>query len=93
MEEPELPDEGCELPDISQEYFEKIISLCREHDIQLILYAAPYGYENEEGYERYVNRQKINITLEAYLEKKARGSYNKLGKLIERRRRYVVSNL
>ena len=70
MEEPELPDEGCELPDISQEYFEKIISLCREHDIQLILYAAPYGYENEEGYERYVNRQKINITLEAYLEKK-----------------------
>ena len=70
MEEPALPDEGRKIPDISYEYFEKIIALCREHDIQLILYAAPYGYENEAGYEKYMKRQKINITLESYLEKK-----------------------
>lgn len=70
MEDPELPDEGRKLPDIACQYFEKIISTCEDNDIQLILYAAPFGYENGEGVDRYMDRQRISVALEIYLEKR-----------------------
>lgn len=65
MEEPELPTEGRDLPGNVPAYLEKIIELCKEHDIQLILYTAPYGYADESA-ESFANKQSINITLKTY---------------------------
>lgn len=65
MEEPELPTEGRELPEVVTEYFTKIVELCEENDIQLVLFTAPYGYI--DNFEGYLNRQKISVTLETYL--------------------------
>lgn len=70
MEEPELPKEGRKISDTVYEYFEKIVELCRENDVQPVLFTVPYGYENEDEFESYMKRQKVNITLESYLAKK-----------------------
>lgn len=65
MNEPELPGAGREIPEVVQEYLEKIIALCEENKIELILFTAPYGYQDD--LKGYLNKQKINITLESYL--------------------------
>ncbi len=69
MDEPELPQKGRKLPQSVQEYLEKIIALCEENGISLVLYTAPYGYE-EGGQEKYLRKQMINLTLEKYLEER-----------------------
>lgn len=70
MEEPELPKEGREIADKTYEYFEKVVKLCEENDIQLILFTAPYGYKNEKKFESYMDKQKVCVTLESYLAEK-----------------------
>lgn len=76
MEEPELPLEGSKLPEVVSEYFEKIISLCQENDIKLILFTAPYGYANENEKNGYMKKQGINITLENDLAKRGIPYFN-----------------
>lgn len=66
MEEPELPAEGRELPEVVSEYFEKIVKLCEDNDIELVLFTAPYGYK--DNLEGYMSKQKISVTLESYLD-------------------------
>lgn len=70
MQEPVLPENGREIADVVYEYFEKIIALCEENNIQLVLYAAPYGYEKPEDLEGYLERQRVSVTLKSYLRKK-----------------------
>lgn len=66
MEEPELPEDGREIPDVVYEYLEKVIALCEENEIQLVLFTAPYGYDDD--LKGYLKKQQINETLESYLE-------------------------
>lgn len=63
IEEPELPTEGRELPETTREYFEKIVELCDENGIELVLFTAPYSYSGD-GYDSYMNKQKISVALE-----------------------------
>lgn len=67
MKEPEIPVIGCPLPEYSVLYFQKIMDLCRENGIQVVLYSAPYNY-NEESYEGVIWRQQINFALKPYCE-------------------------
>lgn len=69
MEEHRLPEEGCEIPELALEYFEKIVELCKEHDIKLIVYSVPYGY-NDDMKELYEYTKKITVTVEGYLSKR-----------------------
>ncbi len=64
QEEPELSDMPWRMSKSIRKYLKKIRKLCDENDIQLIIYAAPYGIEDD--YEHYVARQAINNTLEKY---------------------------
>lgn len=66
FEEPTLPDEGRELPDTFYEYFDMILKICEEEDIQIVVYTAPYGYEGKE--ENFLKKQSLNYTLAEYLE-------------------------
>lgn len=70
MKEPRLPKKGGKISDTVYEYFEKIETLCQKNDIQLVLFTAPYGYENETAFKSYMKKQRINITLESYLAQK-----------------------
>lgn len=67
MEEPPLAQEATALPENVTVYFEKIIDLCRENEIELVLYTAPYGCEPGDNTKGYLKRQGINLTLESYL--------------------------
>lgn len=68
LENPGLPGEAAGIPDISLEYLDKIIDLCREHDAQFVMFAIPFGIEKDQ--ERYDRRQGLNLTLEQVLEEK-----------------------
>jgi hypothetical protein len=60
-----IPDETGDIPEVSLEYLEKIIELCQEKGIKLVLYEAPYSVETDEtGYQ---NRHKVTNALEQYL--------------------------
>lgn len=67
QEEPELPDTATELSETVTEYLDKIIGLCEEKSIPLVMYAAPYGVEDGDE-ETFAKRQGVSITLETYLE-------------------------
>lgn len=68
MEEPELPQdaEDRKLPGNVETYLKKIIKLCEENKIQLILYAAPYSWKSKQ--ENFFIKQRINILLKPYLD-------------------------
>ncbi len=52
------PDEKQPMPDEMLKYMDKIVALCKENDVELILYVAPFNtlyisdYETEKLYER-----------------------------------------
>lgn len=64
QEDPGLPDKRKRISKGVREYLEKIIQLCDENDIQLIIYATPYGVVDTQ--EKYLRRQAINLSLEKY---------------------------
>lgn len=66
IEDPGIPANQSELGEASMEYFEKIVKLCEENEIQLVVYAAPFGIK--KSYEDYCYRQGINNTLEVWLK-------------------------
>ncbi|MBO4750349.1 MAG: hypothetical protein J5546_08530 [Lachnospiraceae bacterium] len=55
------PLETAEIPDHMIEYFDKIVELCKENDVELILYVAPFNglYEDEYCDESIKNTQRI----------------------------------
>lgn len=61
-----LPDQPTELPEVNKKYFEKILELCRENGIELVVYQAPYGCR-EKKIKDYMKKQGCNIALEPYL--------------------------
>lgn len=64
---PELPEEGKELPENVTVYLEKIIKLCEENQIELVLYTAPYSH-TKKGKDEFLSKQRINIGVQAYCE-------------------------
>ncbi len=66
IEDPGIPKKAADVPELNQEYLQKIIGLCRENDAQLVVAALPYGVETTE--KRYKRRQGLNLTLETILE-------------------------
>lgn len=65
LEDPGVPEGEGKISKVNLEYFDKIIQLCNEHDIELVMYAAPYGYD--KNYKAFVRKQKVNNALESYL--------------------------
>ena len=66
--DPGLDIDPVSIPEVNLEYFEKIVDLCEENAIQLVVFATPYGVD--EKWERYETRQGITLTLERYLEER-----------------------
>ncbi len=64
-EDPGIPDNYSELGGVSCDYFKKIVELCEENNVQLVLYAAPFSIKS--NYKNYCYRQGINNTLEKWL--------------------------
>lgn len=55
-----------EIPEICLEYFEKIVGLCEENEIELLVYATPYSTSEKS----YLYRQGTTLALEKYLQEK-----------------------
>ncbi len=72
VENPGLPEQASQIPEINLEYLDKIQKLCEQNGAQLIVLAVPYGIEKdeEEYQERYQKRQGMNLALEAELEQR-----------------------
>lgn len=70
--EPVLPTEGSGIPAVFQDYFERIEAICRENNIELMVYAAPYTYlsDKEKDREDFERKYKTYIALEPYFEEK-----------------------
>lgn len=51
------------IPEVCLEYFEKIVDICEENNIELIVYATPYN-TSQKAYEK---RQGTSLALEKYL--------------------------
>lgn len=67
-EDPGLSIDPVEIPEVNLDYFEKIAALCEENDIELVVFATPFGVD--EKWERYATRQGTTLTLETYLEER-----------------------
>ena len=68
VEDPGMPDDTSVLGTAACEYFEKIQHLCKENNIQLVVFATPFGIKS--SYKHYRYRQGINNTLETWLSEK-----------------------
>ena len=68
MEKPPRLETPTKIAAVNIEYFEKIMMLCNEYDIPLVVYAAPYGDDNYG--KKYMKKQGCNVALEAYLAEK-----------------------
>lgn len=65
LENPGIPDQVSEVPEISLTYLEKIAALCEENGADFVVLAIPFGIETDG--ERYERRQGLNVALEEYL--------------------------
>lgn len=63
-------DEKQEMPEEMFVYFEKLVTVCRENDVRLILYVAPFNmlYEDETMLEDLYRRQRIFNGIGEYAE-------------------------
>lgn len=66
-ERPGVPDEKEDIPEVTLKYLNKLIELCNENDINLVLYEAPYTETEGGGYKW---RHRLTNALEDYLDKK-----------------------
>lgn len=66
------------IPDCTREYLDKIISLCKENNIELILYIAPFNgmYDTDSEKENLLSMQKKFNWLEEYVEEQDVPFYN-----------------
>ncbi len=55
------PEEKESMPEEMQAYLEKMVKLCEENNVELILYCAPFNslYDNDETREHLFHKQKI----------------------------------
>lgn len=67
MEEPTLVENTQKLPKNVRYYLEKILQLCEEQGIELILYTAPYSYQDRKA-EDFDQKQGMNIAVKEYCE-------------------------
>lgn len=64
---PKIEGEGSEIPQIHLEYFDKIIQLCQERNIQLVLYFTPIAAKEPDW---YTQTQRLMISVEKLAEEK-----------------------
>ena len=64
VEDPGLPEEASDLPELSLEYLGKIKALCQEHGAEFVLVAIPYGIAVKE--KSYMYQQGMNLALESW---------------------------
>ncbi len=71
-------DETGEMPEEMQQYLDKMVELCKENDVELILYAAPFNtlYGSDEEVEDLYRRQRIFNGIENYAAQKELAYYN-----------------
>ena len=55
-----------EIPPVCLEYFEKIVDVCEENNIELVVYATPFSTSQSS----YAHRQGASLALEKYLAEK-----------------------
>ena len=62
--------ETAPMPETAQIYLDKIIEACKENDVELVLYIAPYNamHASEEEKESLFNSQRIFNGIEEYAE-------------------------
>ena len=61
---PEIELKDGKLADLSLEYFQKIVDLCRKNNIQLVMYATPVACEDEG---KYTKLERMNESLRKLL--------------------------
>lgn len=61
-----VPEGRRDIPEVTLEYLDKIIELCSERGIQLIVYEAPYTQAEGDG-SGYTKKREITNSLEEYL--------------------------
>lgn len=66
------------MPDEMKKYLDKMVELCRENDVRLILYVAPFNtmYGSEEEVEDLYRRQRIFNGIAVYAKKHELEYYN-----------------
>lgn len=67
--EPELPEEGRKVSSVFYDYFGRIADTCRENGIELVVYLAPFTWEDDTGQGRqdFARMQSAYLTLEPYV--------------------------
>ena len=66
LPEPAQPEQPSDIPEVNLEYLGKIQDICKENDISLIFYTAPYGYEKNESV--YLSKQAIALAVVQYAQ-------------------------
>lgn len=64
------PDEKEPMPEEMEKYMDQLVALCKENDVKLILYAAPFNtlYDSESETEALNRRQRIFNYIADYAE-------------------------
>lgn len=65
--DPGMDVKAKEIPEMAREYFEKILALCRENDIELVVFEAPFTDTDGEKIDWYKHTMGIAISMEDYL--------------------------
>ena len=71
-------EEKAPMPDEMLKYLDLLVELCEEHDVELILYTAPFNalYNDESMRQDLFNRQRIFNGIEDYAREKGLRYYN-----------------
>lgn len=64
---PQIEGEGVEIPQLHLEYFDRIVQLCQEKGIELVVYFTPIAAEDLEW---YTHTQRMMISIKEMLEEK-----------------------
>lgn len=72
------PEEKEPMPEEMEKYMNMMVSLCRENDVELIFYVAPFNglYQGEEEAEQLYRRQRIFNYISDYAEENGVAYYN-----------------
>lgn len=76
---PLIPEtETAPMPEEMEKYLDKMVALCEENDVKLILYTAPFNtlYEAEDETQRLYDRQRIFNYIGEYAEEKGLEYHN-----------------
>ena len=74
-----IPKEESEpIPEEMEKYLDKMVALCKENDVELVLYTAPFNvlYEADEETERMARRQRMFNYIGEYAKENELRYYN-----------------